>query len=209
MENRQRQLGRVGSRLSDILVLPLEAVEIAGQCRDQLTGQLRDWLCFPPLSYLFQVRFSAEQFVKEVCGTLRLERARASVTLVDKRETDEEAQTRRKSVYESLVPKPWGFLTGQEEKDVGGIPVLQVKLRVNEVFGFQCLLMLMHFHVFVLKIIEMTEELGTSEACFDSVRISKNKLDCVLASVVQVFIERGGGQDEFVITSYVETGFPI
>ncbi|EXL63509.1 hypothetical protein FOPG_20217 [Fusarium oxysporum f. sp. conglutinans race 2 54008] len=30
-----------------------------------------------------------------------------------------------------------------------------------------------------------------------------------LASVVQVFIERGGGQDEFVITSYVETGFPI
>jgi hypothetical protein len=101
MENRQRQLGRVESRLSDILVLPLEAVEIAGQCRDQLTGQFRDWLCFPPLSYLFQVRFSAEQFVKDVCGTLRLERARASVTLVDKKETDEEAQTRGRA-YASL-----------------------------------------------------------------------------------------------------------
>jgi hypothetical protein len=99
-------------------------------------------------------------------------------------------------------------LTGQEEKDVGGIPVLKVKLRVNEVFGFQCLL-IMHFHVFVWKIIAMTEELGTSEPSFDSVRISKNKLDCVLASVLQVFIERGGGQDECVITSYVETGFPI
>src|SRR4051812_9262614 len=108
MEDRQRQLGRVGSRLSDILVFPLEAVEIAGQCRDQLTGQLRDWFYFPPLSFLFQVRFSAEQFVNDVCGTLRLERARASVTLVDEKETDEEAQTRRKSVYESLVPKPWG-----------------------------------------------------------------------------------------------------
>ncbi|KAH7169449.1 hypothetical protein DER46DRAFT_681159 [Fusarium sp. MPI-SDFR-AT-0072] len=156
MENRQRQLGRVGSRLSDILVLPLEAVEIAGKCRDQLTGQLRDWLCFPPLSYLFQVRFSAEQFVKDVCGTLRLERARTSVTLVEKKETNEEAQTRRMRVYESLVPKPWGFLTGQEEKGVGGIPVMKVELQVNE-----------------------------------------------------VFIERGGGQNEFVITSYVGTGFPI
>nr|CEG03779.1 unnamed protein product [Fusarium acuminatum CS5907] len=160
MEDIQRQLGRVGSRLSDILVLPLEAVEIAGQCRDQLTGQLRDWLCFPPLSFLFQVRFSAEQFVGEVCGTLRLERARASVTLVDKKETDEEARTRRKTVYESLVPKPWGFLTGQEEKDVGGVPVLRVRLRVDEVFGFQCLLMLIYFYVFVRKIIKMTEELG-------------------------------------------------
>ncbi|KAH7169622.1 uncharacterized protein B0J16DRAFT_365676 [Fusarium flagelliforme] len=113
MENRQRQLGRVRSRLSDILILPLKAVEIAGQCHDQLTGQLRDWL----------FRFSAEQFVKEVYRTLRLKRARASVTLVDKRETDEEAQMQRKSIYKSL-----------EEKDVGGIPILQVKLQVNEVF---------------------------------------------------------------------------
>lgn len=180
---------------------PLQAVEIAGRYRDQYVAQLRDWLRFPLMSKLSDVHDRVEWHALDVCKTLSLERVKASVTLVDGQETKEEARERRHTVYESLLSKPWGFAPDQD-KDDEGVPQLEVRLRPNEAYAFQCLLTLLQFHLFMRKIVKMIERRDSSDSFFSLVHSTKDKLECVVAGVTQVFVERGGGREELVITSH-------
>lgn len=180
---------------------PLQAVEIAGRCRDQYVAQLRDWLRFPLMLNLSDVHDRVEWHALGVSKTLSLERVKASVTLVDGLETKEEARERRHTVYESLLSKPWGFASDQD-KDDEGVPQLEVRLQPNEVFAFQCLLTLLQFHVFTRKIVKVIEGRDNSDEFCKMVHSTKDELECVVAGVTQVFVDRGGGQHEVVITSY-------
>lgn len=179
---------------------PLQAVEIAGRCRDQYLDQLRYWVRLPVMMRLLDVYDNVEWLARNVCGTLSLERVKASVTLVDGLETKEEARERRHTVYESLLSRPWGFVP-DKEKDDEGAPQLDVRLRPNEVFAFQCLLTWMQLHVFTRKIVKIIEGRDSSDEFFDVVHSTKDKLEYVVAGVTQVFVDRGGGREEWVMTS--------
>jgi hypothetical protein len=201
MDSAQQQLDRDESRGSHVYTWPRQAVEIAGRCRDQYLYQLRDWLRFPLLLRLSDVHDWVEWHALSVCKTLSLERVKACVKLVDGQETGEEARMRRHTVYESLLSKPWGFVPDQD-KDDEGVPQLDVRLQPNEVFAFQCLLTLMQFHVFLHEIEKIVEGLDSRHPTFKSVHSTVGKLECVVDGVREVFVERGGGREESVITSH-------
>ncbi|WZH50376.1 uncharacterized protein QYS62_011620 [Fusarium acuminatum] len=201
MDSAQQQLDRDESRVSHVYTWPLQAVEIAGRCRDQYVGQLRDWLRFPLLLRLSDVHDWVEWHALGVSKTLSLERAKAAVKLVDGQETGEEARTRRHTVYESLLSKPWGFVR-QQERDDEGVPQLDVRLQPNEVSAFQCLLALMQFHVFLHEIEKIVEGLDSRHQFFKLVHSTMDRLKCVVDGMTEVFVERGGGREGSVMTSH-------
>jgi hypothetical protein len=75
--------------------------------------------------------------------------------------------------------------------------------------SFQCLLTLMPFHVFLHEIVKIVEGLESRHSFFKLVHSTMDKLDYVVDGVTEVFVERGGGRDELVITSHASIVKPV
>ncbi|CVL08176.1 uncharacterized protein FMAN_14173 [Fusarium mangiferae] len=189
-------------RSPHVYTWPSQAVDAVERCRGEYVAKLRDWLIgFPSMSALSEVHNRIESHASDVRDMLSLDRVKASVTLLEAPETEQEAQKRRKNVFKSLLDESYRPVT-EKEKDDGGVPQLDVSLQPNEVLAFQCLLALVQSCSFIRQVEMAITGQESNEPFSKSVHGTREKLHRITAGVTIVFVDRGGRQEQPVIVSY-------